>query len=104
MYGNQEGDQPSFILGDTRIIHASREPCIVCGHPTGDCADGAVDSARMLTGANMYEKKQSEPIDVLVPEDFYEERQITPFSRAKVLVAKKGTFVTAEKAKQLGII
>jgi hypothetical protein len=40
---------------------------------------------------------------VLVEETVYGERQITPFTKSKVLLAKKGTYITVEKAIELGI-
>jgi hypothetical protein len=41
---------------------------------------------------------------VLVEEDIYEDRQITPFTKARVIAHHKGSYVTVEKAKELGII
>ncbi len=37
-------------------------------------------------------------------EDIIEETQITPFTKAKILVARKGTYVSVARAKELGII
>ena len=41
---------------------------------------------------------------ILVEEDIYEDRQITPFTKARVIVHHKGSYVTVEKAKELGIL
>ena len=38
-----------------------------------------------------------------VEEDIYEDRQITPFTKARVIVHHKGSYVTLEKAKELGV-
>ena len=99
--GSIEGGM-EYLLPDVRIVRARREPCIVCGHPTGDCADNAV-APRTIIGEYI-ERPPDKPVDVLVPEDIYEERQITPFTRAKVLLAAKGTFVSTERAIELGIL
>jgi len=40
---------------------------------------------------------------VLVEEDIYEDRQITPFTKTTVITVHKGSYVTLEKAKELGI-
>lgn len=41
---------------------------------------------------------------VLVEEDIYEDRQITPFTKTRVIVHHKGSYVTVDKAKELGIL
>jgi hypothetical protein len=41
---------------------------------------------------------------VLVEENIYEDRQITPFTKVRVIVHHKGSYVTVDKAKELGII
>jgi hypothetical protein len=41
---------------------------------------------------------------VLVGEDIWEERQITPYTRSTVLVAKAGTHIPLTQARDLGII
>lgn len=40
---------------------------------------------------------------VLIEEDIYEDRQITPFTKARVIIHHKGSYITLEKAKNLGI-
>jgi hypothetical protein len=40
---------------------------------------------------------------ILVEEDIYEDRQITPFTKTTVITVHKGSYVTLEKAKELGI-
>jgi hypothetical protein len=97
-----EGGFPDMLFDGVRIVRASRQPCIVCGHPTGDCADNFPAPARIV-GDNV-EVAERKPLDVLVPENIYEERQITPFTRARVLVAAAGTYVTQDRAHDLGII
>lgn len=41
---------------------------------------------------------------ILVPEDIYEERHLSSFVAIKVRIAKKGSYVTIDKARELGII
>ena len=41
---------------------------------------------------------------ILVEENIYEDRQITPFTKTSVIIHHKGSYVTVEKAKQLGIL
>ena len=103
MFSDFEGGAPDYLLPGIRIVRATREPCVVCGHPTGDCADGAAPPPAHLFGENV-DHAPRKPVDVLVPENIYEERQITPFTRARVLLAAKGTYVDADRARELGII
>jgi hypothetical protein len=39
-----------------------------------------------------------------VEQDIYEERQITPFTRAKVLLHKKGKYIPFREAEKLGLV
>jgi hypothetical protein len=39
----------------------------------------------------------------LIEEDIYEERQITPFNKIKVLVHRKGKSITLREAEKLGL-
>jgi hypothetical protein len=55
-----------------------------------------------MFGTSVIETMKEQQL-VLVEESVYGERQITPFSKAKVLLAKKGTYITVEKAIELGI-
>jgi hypothetical protein len=41
---------------------------------------------------------------VLVEQDLFEERQISPFTTSKVLVARAGQHIPLTKARELGII
>ena len=100
MFSDHEGELEEALPG-VRILRASREPCIVCGHPTGDCGDGS--HLRRIVGDNV-EQRSSENVKVLVLEDVYGEAQITPFTRARVLLAAAGTYIDAERARELGIV
>lgn len=100
--------QPSFHLGDVQRLGADRQPCPVCGHPTGDCV--GEDSRRphrnplTLGEAGMVMDGRTPADTILVEEDIWGERQITPFTVARVLLAAKGSYVSQEKARELGIL
>lgn len=92
------------LFGDIPILKADREPCLVCGHPTGDCkpADHNPQDIHIALTDNTLETLKDEKL-IYVDETIYGERQISPYTTAKVVLARKGSFVTLEKAKELGI-
>jgi hypothetical protein len=90
------------IIPGVSFLRADRQPCPVCGHPTGDCADGA-QAPRVIIGDNVSPPVADDPL-VLVPEDIRTEVQITPFTRARVLLAAKGSYIPASEARAYGII
>lgn len=90
-------------LGDNiSILRATREQCPVCGHPTGDC-DGDTGPPKKIVGLTGVIETLKELQTVLVESDIYEERQITPFTKARVIAHHKGSYITLEQAKNLGI-
>jgi hypothetical protein len=95
--------QDQYILGNIRLIRATQEPCPVCGHPTGDCQGGEqMPIGKILlhgTTPSLEDEQQ-----VLVEEDIYEERLIGELTTARFLIARKGSKIPFEKAKQLGIL
>ena len=90
------------IGNDISILRATRQPCPVCGHPTGDC-NGETGPPQKIVGLGGVIESLKELQTVLVENDIYEERQITPFTKAKVIIHHKGSYVTLEQAKNLGI-
>lgn len=96
-------NEPNMLYGDIPFYAANREPCIVCGHPNGDCAGSMTEPVRIF-GVSHSVTSASEGAEVLVEEDIIQETQITPFTKAKVLVARKGSYVSMARAKELGII
>lgn len=92
------------LFGDIPILKADREPCLVCGHPTGDCkpADHNPQDIRIAFVDSNLENIKEEKL-IYVDETIYGERQISPYTTAKVVLARKGSFVTLEKARELGI-
>lgn len=97
-----EGPSPEYLAPGIRFVRATREPCPVCGHPSGDCP-GELPAPAHILGENIPTPSTAAPT-VLVPEDIYEERQITPYTRTRVLVAAAGTYVTSERARELGLL
>jgi hypothetical protein len=99
-YSGSEGYRKLF--GDTTVLGADRQPCLVCGHPTGDCVG---ESGPPVT---IFGQGSSESLidtqTILVEEDIFEERQITPFTRAKVLVHRKGKYIPFREAEKLGLV
>jgi hypothetical protein len=90
------------IFDDTYLVSAVRGPCPVCGHPTGDCV-GTTPPPRVIFGQGSSETLASTQT-ILVEEDIYEERQITHFHKAKVLLHKKGSYIPYSEAKRLGLV
>jgi hypothetical protein len=91
-----------ILGGEVRVLRATREPCVVCGHPTGDCK-GDADPPKVVVGAGTFPSLGHEET-YIVPEDVWEVRPITPFTTAKVLVAAKGTRMPMSEAEELGLL
>lgn len=99
-----EGRYPEYVLDGIRIVRASRTPCIVCGHPTGDCSDNNAVKPRHVIGDDMFKKPQKAEAEVLVLEDLFDTVQITPRTSTRVLVARAGTYISRSKAIEFGLI
>lgn len=98
---NYEYGLPEYIFPGVRFVKADRQPCIVCGHPTGDCASDQSMPHHILgfgTIPSMEDKQE-----FLVEEDVVVERQITPFTTANVIIARKGQKIPLSKARELGL-
>ena len=98
------GETP-YMRDEGSRLAADRQPCIICGHPTGDC-HGTSENPTKISFAGEGEVPESlkNSAKILVEEDVFEERQITPFTKITVRLAKKGSYVTLDRAKQLGIV
>jgi len=90
-----------YVAG-ARVVRADRSPCPVCGHPTGDCA-GVMEPPKRIWGLGDIPSLEDTQT-VLVGEDIWEQRQITPYTVSKVLVAKAGQHIPLKQARELGII
>lgn len=97
MYGRSRN-----LFDNVTILSADRGPCLVCGHPTGDCSSGDTSHTK-ISGFGL-----SDGLKVvqtyLVEEDILEERQITPNIKTKVLLHKKGKQIPYAEAERLGLI
>lgn len=91
------------LFDDVTVLRADRTPCPVCGHPTGDCASTDNPQPVRIAGFGLSESlKQVQTF--LVEEDIFEERQITPFLKTRVLVYPKGKQIPYAEAERLGLV
>ena len=86
--------QEPFIRG-VEFLAAEPGPCIICGHPTGDC--NAEDHTIAF-------KDDIDENTILIEEDIIERRWITPNHLAKVLVVPAGKRISRSEAEKLGLI
>ncbi len=97
-----EGGREERILGgDARLVKAGRQPCLICGHATGDCTGDSGPPIRVL-GPDIFPSLQHEEV-FIVEEDIYEERAISHLTTTRILVAAKGTAMSVSKARDLGL-
>jgi hypothetical protein len=96
-----DGHETYLLGGEARLLRADRLPCPVCGHPTGDCV-GEEREQVPLVGSNTFPSLEREDL-FIVEEDVYEDRAISPFTTARVLVAAKGASIPWERAQELGL-
>jgi hypothetical protein len=85
------------------ILHADREPCPICGHPTGDCV-GSLEAPDTLTGWKDSPEGMRQVQMIFLEEDVWEERQITAGRKTKILKHRAGTSIPFEEAKNLGLV
>ena len=81
----------------TDIHRADRQPCPVCGHPTGDCV-GDTPAPQTIWGYNT-SSSLDDSLTFYIEEDYFEERVIT-----QILVFKKGKNIPLTTAKEYGFI
>lgn len=89
-------------IGEYVISMADRQPCLVCGHLTGDCT-GMSEKPDHIWGLGASPTLESNQT-ILVEENIYEERQITPYTKSRVLLAAKGKQIPLARARELGLI
>lgn len=85
------------------VLHADRQPCPVCGHPTGDCK-GDLPKPTRLAGMDDKLETLKNRQTVYIEEDIHEEIQITPGRTTKILRYPAGSQVPYEEAEKLGLI
>jgi hypothetical protein len=98
----QDSFSQSFVGGNIPLSRADRQPCPVCGHPTGDCV-GESKKPEHIAGFNQIESMKLNQT-VLVEEDIWEEIMLTPFTKTKILVYPKGRQIPIAEAEKLGLI
>jgi hypothetical protein len=93
-----------MLMQGVTIVRAGREPCPVCGHPTGDCTGDTSKAPPVnIKFGPIEEPKRDEP-DVLVEQDIWKEVQLTSQTKTRVLVAKAGSYIPVSLAKEHGLI
>lgn len=97
-----EYNNPEYIFDGISIVRADRRACPVCGHPTGDCATRTSEPHHVI-GIGVF-KSLDQQLTFTVEEDIFEERQINPFYKAKVVIARKGQKISVDKARELGLL
>ena len=91
------------LYGEYEFLQADRSPCPVCGHKSGDCSGDSSKPTHIVgLESNLHSLKDENLF--LVEETIYGFRQITPFTEAKVILAKAGSYVTRQRAIELGIL
>lgn len=95
------GDE--YLYGEYRILRADREPCPICGHPTGDCGTKSNHSYDDLFGVGLFESLDKEH-KVMVEEDVLEERVMYGNVTIKVIKFRKGQMITIEEARAHGLL
>lgn len=90
------------------LFSANRQPCIVCGHPTGDCVSHFDDEPPIppprIQFGEIAKKEQEDDPEIRVERDIFKEVQLTSMTKTRVLVARAGTFIPKSKAQELGLI
>jgi len=101
LYFSQYHGAGTEMMRDIKFARADRQPCVVCGHPTGDCATETSNPTHII-GFDVAGQNKT-PL-VFLEEDVWEERAITPYTKARVLVYKKGQSIGRDEAQRLGLI
>lgn len=92
----------NYLFGEYRFLAAESNPCPVCGHPTGNCTP-ETDSNPDVAFAETKKENVDSTLMVLVHEDVYVDKPVSPYANARVLAAKKGQYISLDKARELGI-
>lgn len=98
--GNPQGE-PEIING-IQFHRASRQPCPVCGHPTGDCG-GESGPPKTIWGYNT-NSSLDDNLTFYVEEDYVEEREVAPGVVTKIILYPAGKHIPLKLAKELKLI
>lgn len=103
---NSESFQEDHVFRNTsdgiRISRADRAPCPVCGHPTGDCV-GDSGPPTAIFGYDTH-STLDDKTTFLITEDIFDEVQIAPGIKTRLLIHRKGKTIPFEKAVELGLV
>lgn len=92
-----------YTIGDNiKVSAADRRPCPVCGHPTGDCT-GESGKPDHIVGFGV-DQPNPDAQQFVVEEDVWVERQLTPTTKTRILVAPAGKVISVTQAKNLGLL
>lgn len=83
-------------------LGADREPCIICGAAQGDCVGETKPPEKILFHGTTESLQETQ--GVYVEQDIYGERIVGGLTTVKFLIARKGSTISFEKARELGII
>lgn len=95
------GRSETHVAG-ARLLRADRNPCPVCGDPNGDCSGDSGPPVKIWGLGDIPSLEDEQTIHV--DHDVIVERQITPFTKAKVLAAAAGSQIPLSRARELGLI
>lgn len=98
--GNARGE--TEIIAGVKFLRADRQPCLVCGHPTGDCK-GESGPPHTIFGYNT-NSTLDDNLTFYVEEDYVEEHEIAPGITTKTIVYRAGQHIPLQIAKELGLI
>ena len=100
--GSRGEEQSRRIYDDVYVYESNREPCIICGHETGDCTGDSGPPKKMAWLG--YTESLIDSQTFLIEEDIYEETQINSFLKSNVLVYKKGKQIPYLEAEKRNLI
>jgi hypothetical protein len=98
-----ESRGPQKLFDGVTVYPADRQPCVVCGHTTGDCAPEGEKGPDVIWGYNTNSSLDYDQ-HFVIQDDIFEEREIAPGVVMKIHVYKKGKTIPLLLAKELGLI
>ncbi len=91
-----------YIYGDIEILRATREPCIVCGDPTGDCVPKGHKPPEKLLGLGIF-KSLDEQQTYRVLEDFFVTEEVSAGVFTKVRKFAVGQVIPLSEARKYNL-
>ena len=74
----------NYLFGEYEVISSDRQPCPVCGHPTGDCIPEGHEEPVVAFSQVRTENNDTIRL-VLVKEDVYITKQVSPYATSRIL-------------------